>query len=164
MKLNHLLIQFQVILEVSLNSSQKLPWEGSVWSSKFCVGPRWILTALPRVTRRSRRGTTTLIFRWSAWCYVFKVYLFITNSFSRGSPTNQSPSSPLSNKMPMPHRLTPTHSHHRIVSLFIFNFYFIMYLWPIYPVQSLPEDCLGLILDHMDPVTVAQLEKTNKHM
>ena len=31
-------------------------------------------------------------------------------------------------------------------------------------IQSLPEDCLGLILDHMDPVTVAQLEKTNKHM
>ena len=31
-------------------------------------------------------------------------------------------------------------------------------------IQMLPEDCLGLILDHLDPVTVAQLEKTNKHM
>ena len=39
-----------------------------------------------------------------------------------------------------------------------------MYFVTYYPVQSLPEDCLGLILDHMDPVTVAQLEKTNKHM
>lgn len=31
-------------------------------------------------------------------------------------------------------------------------------------IQSLPEDCLGLILDHLDPVSVTQLERTSRHM
>ena len=31
-------------------------------------------------------------------------------------------------------------------------------------IVSLPEDCLGLILDHLDPVTVGQLQKTSRHM
>ena len=31
-------------------------------------------------------------------------------------------------------------------------------------IVSLPEDRLGLILDHLDPVTVGQLQKTGRHM
>ena len=31
-------------------------------------------------------------------------------------------------------------------------------------IMMLPEDCLGLILDHLDPVTVAILQRTSKQM
>ena len=31
-------------------------------------------------------------------------------------------------------------------------------------IVNLPEDCLGLILDHLDPVTVGQLQRTSRHM
>ena len=31
-------------------------------------------------------------------------------------------------------------------------------------ILQLPEDCLGLILDHLDPVTVGQLQRTNRQM
>ena len=31
-------------------------------------------------------------------------------------------------------------------------------------ILQLPEDCLGLILDHLDPVTVGQLQRTSRHM